>query len=124
MARLPAAPFAVARLGVGLAVCLLPSRAARERYRAEFLAELYGLPAGQQLRYTAGIWAQILPLRAAVGSLPDLAPAVPLGRWIQCHIARWHDWRTFQNDDGERYSACSICGRFPVDAFSRGAFGA
>ena len=117
-------PIGAARLMVATACWALPSRAARERYRAEFLAELYGLTASAQLRLTAGVWAEILPLRAALGSLPELAPAVSPRRWITCHILRWHDWRTYRTDDGERYSACSACGRFPVDTVSRNAFGA
>ena len=59
MNRRPA-PLPVTRAGVALATAALRP-ADRKRYRAEFLAELHGLPPAAQLRYTAGVLVQTSP---------------------------------------------------------------
>jgi hypothetical protein len=127
MTRALRTPVPVARLGIGLAARALPTREARERYRAEFLAELTGLTPAEQLRYTCGVLSQASALRTALCASPALPQGVPrpvpFGRWIQCHVVRWHDWRTYRTDDGERYSQCSRCGRFPVDTISHNSIG-
>lgn len=63
----PRAPVAGARLGIDLAVRALPSRADRDRYYAEYVAELYGLPPATQLGHVAGFLSQAFALRAALG---------------------------------------------------------
>jgi hypothetical protein len=108
------APIAVARLGVSLAARVLPSRPARERYAAEFLAELHGLPRAAQLRHTAGILSQAFALRAALGSSPSLieekaVPSIALGRRLRCRFLRWHHWHTYSAEDGGLYKACTVC---------------
>jgi hypothetical protein len=122
----PGVPVTAARWGCAFAAHALPTAEDRLRYGAEFLAELTGMSAAEQLRYTAGVLSQASSLRTALcasADLPEGVPhPVPVGRWVQCHILRWHDWRTYRTDDGERYSACSRCGRFPADAFSHNAF--
>ena len=110
------APVPVARLGTALAVRALPSRPDRERYAAEFLAELYGLTPAAQLRHTAGILSQAFALRAALGSSPSrieekVMPTSPLGRRIRCRLLRWHHWHTYSTQDGGLYKACTICHR-------------
>ena len=112
----PRAPVPVARLGVGLAARVLPTRPDRERYAAEFLAELHGLPPAVQLRYTAGVLSQALALRAALGSSPSpieerAVPTNPLGRRLRCRLLRWHHWQTHSTEDGGRYKSCSVCHR-------------
>lgn len=62
----PRATLRTARTAVGLAARALPTRADRDRYEAEFLAELHDLPSGAQLRYAAGVLSQTLALRAAL----------------------------------------------------------
>ena len=32
-------------------------------------------------------------------------------RTILCRTRLWHDWRTMSNPDGQRYRACSVCGK-------------
>ena len=110
------APVPAARLGVGLAVRMLPTRPDRDRYAAEFLAELHGLPHAEQLRYTAGVLSQAFALRAALGSAPSpieerAMPTIPLGRRLRCRLLRWHHWETHSTEDGGRYKSCSVCHR-------------
>jgi|SRR4051812_18667923 hypothetical protein len=115
-----------ARLAVECAARLLPTPADRRRYQAEFVAELYGMPAGAQLRFATGVLVQLRALRSslsATGRLPVvLGPPAPAWRTFLCRYLRWHDYRTFRTDDGVRYSACTFCGRFPTDTFSRNSF--
>jgi hypothetical protein len=110
------APIPVARLGVALAARALPARPDRERYAAEFLAELHGLSPTAQLRHAAGVLSQALALRAALGGSPSrghkeaaMTPTIPAGQRFRCRYMRWHHWRTFSNPDGERYVACAVC---------------
>ena len=110
------APVPVARLGVGLAARVLPTQPDRERYAAEFVAELHGLPPAAQLRYTAGVLSQTFALRAALGSAPSpteekAVPTIPLGRRLRCRVLRWHHWQTHGTEDGRRYRSCSVCHR-------------
>ena len=110
-------PIAVARAGVGLAAGLLPTSADRRRYRAEFLADLHGMPSTAQLRYAAGVLSQIFALRAALGSdsrrLEEAAMTPKTSRWrtIRCRGLRIHYWHGYSTDDGGRYVACSVCRR-------------
>lgn len=108
------APTRVARLGVGLAARLLPTQVARDRYAAEFLAELHGMPAAAQRRHTAGILSQVFALRAALGRSPSpteerAVPTIPLGRRVRCRLFRWHHWHTYSTEDGGLYKACTVC---------------
>jgi hypothetical protein len=87
----------------------------RDRYRAEFLAELHGQPPGDQLRYAAGLLGQSRSLRAALCADPrrieenEMTAQTPLWRSFRCHVLRIHYWRTMSNPDGERYRACAVC---------------
>jgi hypothetical protein len=108
------APVPVARLGVGLAARLLPTRSDRERYAAEFLAELHGMTPAKQLRHTLGILSQAFALRVALGSFPSpieerAMPTVPLGRRLRCRLLRWHHWQLHSTEDGGLYKACTVC---------------
>jgi hypothetical protein len=114
----PRSPVPAARLGVGLATRTLPSRTDRERYRAEFLAELTGMPASAQWRYTAGVLSHALALRAALGGASSpvmkedaMQQTVTFGRRFRCRVLRWHDWQTHSTEDGGRYRSCSVCHR-------------
>jgi hypothetical protein len=110
------APVPAARLGVGLAARVLPTRSDRERYAAEFRAELHGLKPAAQLRYTAGVLSQTLALRAALGASPSrgieeptVQQTIPFGRRFRCRVLRWHDWQRHSTEDGRRYRSCSVC---------------
>jgi hypothetical protein len=106
----------VARLGIDLAARALPTRADRERYATEFLAELHGLSPAAQLRHTAGVLSQTFALRAALGASASrgieeaaMRTTIPAGQRFRCRYMHWHYWHTFSTDDGERYVACSVC---------------
>lgn len=112
------APLAVARVGVEMTVRALPDWHDRLRYRAEFLAEMHGLPPAAQLRYTAGLVSQTFALRAALGSSPSRAEedamtiSTTTRRFFwRCRMFRWHRWVSRSTDDGGRYLACARCGR-------------
>ncbi len=111
----PRVPTRSARLGVSLAVSALPTRAERERYYCQLVAELYGLPPSTQLRHAAGFVSQTFALRAALGSSPahleELGMRSTPSSWrsFRCQVMRMHYWRTFSNPDGERYRACAVC---------------
>ena len=112
------APLAVARAGVELAVRALPDWHDRLRYRAEFSADLHGLPPAAQLRYTAGVVSQTLALRAALGSSPTRAEEAAMTSTLtrrpfswRCRVFRWHRWVVRSTEDGGRYSTCARCGR-------------
>ena len=95
------APLRLARAGTDVAARLLPSSSARDRYRAEFAAELHQLGAVAQLLFTVGVLSRVLALRAALGhgSMP----------W-RCRLLRWHDWKRHSTEDGGRYAVCDLCG--------------
>ena len=127
----PRAPVAGARLGIDLAVRALPSRADRDRYYAEYVAELYGLPPATQLGHVAGFLSQAFALRAALGDsrapieerAVDQTPS--LGRRILCRAFRHHDWHTCSTADGGLYLSCRVCHRDHTDRLGPGAhFGA
>jgi hypothetical protein len=105
-----------ARLGVDLAARALPTRADRERYAAEFLAELHGLSPAAQLRHTVGVLSQTFALRAALeaSASPGIEEAavsatIPAGQRFRCRHMHWHHWHAFSTEDGQRYVACSVC---------------
>jgi hypothetical protein len=115
MADRGARPIPAARAVIGLVTRALPTVEDRDRYRAEFLAELHGQPPGDQLRYAAGLLGQSRSLRAALCADPrrieenEMTAQTPLWRSFRCHALRLHDWRTYSTDDGSRYVACSVC---------------
>jgi hypothetical protein len=116
-----ARPSAVARAAVALAVRALRTADDRERYRAEFLAELYDLEPGREFRHSAGLLSRAFALRAALGASPRCAEdamtlsITPVPPW-RCRVLRWHTWVTRSTEDGGRYGVCARCGmdRGPV----------
>jgi hypothetical protein len=127
----PRAPLPGARLGIDLAVRALPSRADRDRYYAEYVAELYGLTPATQFAHVAGFLSQAFALRAALGGsrspieerVMDQTPS--LSRRILCRAFRHHDWHTCSAEDGGLYLSCRVCHRDRPDRLGPGAhFGA
>ncbi len=109
-------PLRLARAGVELAVRALPELDDRLRYRAEFTADLHGLPPAGQLRYAAGVLSQTFALRAALGSVPsrveeDAMTITTSNYSWRCRILRTHHWVSRSSEDGRRYLACDRCGR-------------
>ena len=109
----PRAPVPGARLGIEIAVRALPTRADRERYYREFVAELYDLPPGTQLRHVTGFLSQAFALRAALGASPSPVEeqAMSQGRKLLCHVLRRHHYKWYSTEDGSRYRACAYCHR-------------
>lgn len=110
-------PLTVARIAVAVAVAALRTADDRERYRAEFLAELSDLRPGRQLRHTAGVLSRVFALRAALGASPSRGaedamtlPITPVPSW-RCRVLRWHTWVLRSTEDGGRYHLCARCGR-------------
>jgi hypothetical protein len=58
---------------VRVATWVLP-RSTRDRYRQEFLAELYGLGRTRQLRHAAAVLSRSWALRAAINTHPTPPP--------------------------------------------------
>jgi hypothetical protein len=52
-----------------------------------------------------------------------MEPKAPLYLEFRCRVLRWHDWRWLSNPDGERYCACSVCGREEIDQPPGGVVG-
>ena len=104
----------VARWAVGLAARVLPTPAARRRYQAEFVAELNGLSAWDQLRHATGVLLRTPALRAALCGSSTRSGEVAVysttaGQRFLCRYLRWHHWRPFSAPDGDRYVACAVC---------------
>lgn len=107
----PRAPVPGARLGIAIAVATLPRRADRERYHDEFVAELYDLPPGSQVRQLTGFLSQAFALRAALGTSPSPAEEQTMshGRRFLCHVLHKHHYKLYSTEDGNRYRACRYC---------------
>ncbi|MGY1619240.1 hypothetical protein ACI797_21075 [Geodermatophilus sp. SYSU D00691] len=92
---------------------MLPTRADRDRYYCELVAELYGTTPRDQLRFAVGVLSQAFALRAALGDPRQLLEEVPMpsfGRRFRCRVLRLHDWRLHSTEDGSRYRSCAVCG--------------
>jgi hypothetical protein len=81
---------------VQVATRVLPVRT-RERYRQEFLAELYGLGRARQLRHAFGVLSRCWALRAAI-SAPAEAAAADIE--IVFPFRRPKRYRVRRNDEG------------------------
>src|SRR5215471_6361296 len=100
---------------VQVATRMLPG-ATRERYRQEFLAELYGLSRTRQLRHAAGVLSRSWALRAAINT-PSEAAAADMElvfprhrRPLLCRLNR-HRWETFRTEDAKPYQRCHRGGK-------------
>ena len=65
----------LARHTAQVATRVLPG-ATRERYRQEFLAELYGLSRARQLRHAFGVLSRCWSLRTALSTPSDRSESV------------------------------------------------
>jgi|tagenome__1003787_1003787.scaffolds.fasta_scaffold20961411_3 hypothetical protein len=124
-------PIPGARFGVALAVRTLPRRADRQRFSAEYMAELYGQPPGAQIRQVTGFLSQAFALRAALGAAPSplegsAMPTTSVPHRFRCRVLRHHHYRVYSTGDGNRYRACAFCGhespgiRGPIVPFGMG----
>ena len=110
-------PARWAAVTIKLATVALPVGPTRDRYRREFLADLYTMTRGEQARYSLGTTAHCLALRHAVrlDSRHLLAGGhdmlVPAHRPLRCRLNIRHDWHGESTEDGERYLRCRRCGK-------------
>jgi hypothetical protein len=108
---------------VQVATRVLPG-ATRERYRQEFLAELYGQGRARQLHHTAGVLSRSLALRAAINTPSEEAAAdmeivFPRHRRpLSCRLNLRHRWATLRTEDGQPYLRCQRCGKDETDIFA------
>lgn len=99
---------------VRLAVCVLPPGPARDRYRHEFLAELYDMSSARQMRHAAQLLTRSFALRAAVDgvrqpSTLELIMPITTRKPLLCRLNLRHRWVRRVNPDGEDYLQCKRC---------------
>jgi hypothetical protein len=99
---------------VRLATRALPAGQLRERYRQEFLAELYGLSRSGQTGYAIRVLTRSPALRSAVctvrTALPEVAMTPSVRKPLLCRTHLHHRWAPARNPDGENYLRCRRCG--------------
>ena len=102
---------------VCLAARCLPKGTVRDRYRAEFLAELPGLSNRQQVRHAAGVLAHAGALCVAVtGNETPAKEEITMetqtvSRLVLCGLNLHHEWEWHATEDGQRYRQCFRCGK-------------
>ena len=96
----------------------------RDRYRQEFLADLYGLSRSRQLHHAAGVLSHAWALRAAINT-PSDATAADMDivfprrrRPLSCRLNLRHRWETFRTDDGKPCLRCQRSGNDETDMFA------
>lgn len=102
---------------VCLAARCLPKGTVRERYRAEFLAELDGLTNRQQISHAAGVLGHAGTLCVAVtsyqtpGKEGTTMSTRTISRLVLCGLNLHHEWQWHSTEDGQRYRQCFRCGK-------------
>jgi hypothetical protein len=111
---------------VSLAARFLPAGQIRDRYRQEFLAELYGRSPSSRVGYALRVLTRSPALRSAVRAyrtlVPEVSMATPrLHKPLLCRTHLHHRWTQMRNPDGENYLRCSRCGTdlYDVERSSR-----
>jgi hypothetical protein len=97
---------------VEFAALAVPAGGRRDRYRQEFLVELYDMDHAQQLRHALGVLAQAWTLRTALGHTPE-DDAVTIHWFLRlcCKLNIHHVWELRYTDDNELFEECVRCGR-------------
>jgi hypothetical protein len=91
------------------ALRLLPPGGARDRWRAELTAELWGMSRREQLRHTIGVLRRAPALRRAVTSPDRVIKEDIMRKPLRCRLG-WHTWVTRYSSDGtSRYLRCKRC---------------
>lgn len=106
---------------VGLAARVLPAGATRDRYRREFVAELYVMTPQQRRRFALGVLTHAWSLRAAVMASPLTQKEKTMShKALMCRLNLHHDWHWNQTEDGSRYQRCAKCGKDKSDSHDDG----
>ncbi|GAA1967883.1 hypothetical protein [Microbacterium deminutum] len=107
-------PAFVPSLLISLAGRVLPGGSRRDRYRQEFLAELYGMTPARQTAHALQIVASSWSLRSAT-SHPQREGKTILtilrSKPLLCLLNIRHHWEVQSTPDGERYQRCTKCGK-------------
>ena len=109
-----APPGFIPSLLVTLAVHMLPGGSRRNRYRREFLAELYGMPTRRQTAHALRILASSWSLRrATVNPARERTTMLTMLRSkpLLCLLNIKHYWMPQYTDEGTRYERCAACGK-------------
>lgn len=115
----PVPPGAGALRVVRIVVLLLPRGRARDRYRDEFVAELWSVPPPRRARHLSGLLLSVAPLaltvrRAQRSHWRDVVGPRP-ARPLLCLLNLRHRWVTMSTEDGHRFTACARCSKeYPV----------
>ena len=111
-------PVWPASLLVSLGVRALPGGLRRDRYRQEFLAELYGMTAGRQIRHALQVVASSWSLRSATSN-PNREGTTMLttlrSKPLLCLLNIHHRYHLESSPDGHRYERCVTCGKDRMD---------
>ena len=109
-------PARVPSMVVIMATLALPTRAARRRYRQEFLAELHGMERSRQTRYALGVLSRAWALRVALDQPRQLTKEGAMRRKpAGCRLNIHHEWKMRSTEDGSSYRVCVRCGKEPTD---------
>ncbi len=102
-------PGSLARAILGAAVEALPAEH-RNRYQAEFMAELAFVPESDQRKYALRVLAGSLALRSALHDQPIAVEEVfMMGKPMRCRL-HMHAWRVRHNEeDATPYEQCVRC---------------
>ena len=88
----------------------LPRGVARDRYRQEFLAELWGLPSREQAREAVSLLVHSPALWSAVrGDSGSLLEDTMTKKPLLCRLGLNHRWEAAQTSDGQRFVRCRRC---------------
>jgi hypothetical protein len=101
---------------VKLAARALPAGAVRDRYRAEFLAELWEMNRSRQASHAIRVLLCVWALRMAVTSQGPVAAEeagmkIDVRKPLLCRLNLHHSWVTRSTEDGSRYRQCARCGK-------------
>jgi len=111
-----------ASLAVRSAALPLPAEH-RNRYRQEFMAELYGMAPPDQLRHAAGVLSRVATLRLAlVDPGRHLTKEAAMAKRWRCRF-RLHRWQTKRGPTGQPYRECRYCGAMTWPPDMPGAVG-
>jgi hypothetical protein len=121
----PPRAAALPRRVVELAASFLPAGTVRDRYRAEFLADLWGMNRSRQVNHALRVLLCVWALRMAVTSQGPVAAGeadmitTVIKRPLLCRLNLHHTWVRRFAEDGHRYRQCALCGK--DDSRSKGS---
>lgn len=97
---------------VALALRAVPAGPARERYRQELVAEMYGMEVRVQRHHALGVLRSALALRVALTNpkRTTTKEAMMMKKRWRCRLGI-HQYTPATTDDGGHYTRCQWCGK-------------